>query len=258
MIANPPEIHVALLAVPDDAVAALYESFLDAEERVRMAPLKTPRARRLFAAAHGWLRLTLSRAAAAGGASIHPTAWRFLRDPGGRPRLAEPFDRFDFDFNLSHTDGLVAAAVAAAPGLRLGIDVESARGRERNFVELARRFWSESEADAIEEAPEGDMRRARFLALWTLKESRLKATGDGLSGGLKTPVFAPPAHADAPTRDGGRLHVEDVAAAPPEAGWRYRSLRVGDAHWAAVAARGTVEADWRIRWEQGEQGSQIE
>jgi 4'-phosphopantetheinyl transferase len=91
-------------------------------------------------------------------------------DANGKPY----FSNAEVHFNLSHTG---ATVVAAFSGSAVGIDIES-RGRGRDFVAIARRFFHPSEADAIAGEEE------RFLGLWTAKEAMLKLSGEGISGGL--------------------------------------------------------------------------
>jgi 4'-phosphopantetheinyl transferase len=50
-------------------------------------------------------------------------------------------------------------------------------------VELARRFFSKTEADMIETL-EGASRQRTFFQLWSLKEAALKSIGEGLPFGL--------------------------------------------------------------------------
>lgn len=84
----------------------------------------------------------------------------------------------NFHFSLSHSGNLVIAAVSASP---IGIDIER-RGRDRNFLGIARRFFDPHEAALITKG--NHKAEDIFLNLWTAKESILKLSGEGLGGGL--------------------------------------------------------------------------
>jgi len=90
-------------------------------------------------------------------------------DANGKPFFANA----GIHFNLSHTSSAVVAAFA---GSAVGIDIES-RGRQRDFVGIARRFFHPAEAAAVKD-------EEHFLRLWTGKEAMLKLSGEGISGGL--------------------------------------------------------------------------
>jgi 4'-phosphopantetheinyl transferase len=124
-------------------------------------------------------RIVLSRYAA-----VAPAEWQFIKGEHDKPALAAPFDAHGLHFNLTHALGLVAFAIARAP---LGIDVENFALREPP-LEVARSYFTEFEANALERLA-GEAQRARFFALWTLKESWLKADGRGLSAGLENAEF---------------------------------------------------------------------
>lgn len=78
-------------------------------------------------------------------------------------------------FNLSHCGDDLAIAFACEP---VGFDMERS-DRKGNFTQLAKRFYSASEAVDVERTG-GDL----FLRLWTAKEAMLKLSGSGLQGGL--------------------------------------------------------------------------
>ena len=87
-------------------------------------------------------------------------------------------------FNLSHAGEYAICAVGDTP---LGCDIE----RLRNYnMRVARRFFCEEEA-ALLEAADPEERELLFFRLWTLKESYLKATGDGLGRPLSEARFEP-------------------------------------------------------------------
>lgn len=89
----------------------------------------------------------------------------------GKPVFADPALPH---FNLSHCDLAVACAVSAQP---VGVDVESyASYRE----DVAREVFNSDELQRVTGSP------AMFAELWTVKESYLKYTGEGLSCDLPT------------------------------------------------------------------------
>lgn len=79
-------------------------------------------------------------------------------------------------FNLSHCREAVACAVSDRP---IGIDVESVRQFKESLV---RYTMNEREVAQIMEAERPDV---AFIRLWTMKEARLKLTGEGISNDLK-------------------------------------------------------------------------
>jgi len=165
-----------------------------------------------------------------------PRELRFLAD-GGRPELAPPFDASGLVFNLAHTHGLVVLAVARNGPL--GIDVENYD--KRVPLEVARRYFSRVESDALQALP-GDAQPRRFLRLWTLKESYLKALGTGIAGGLESMTF----HID----DAGNFAFERPADLDASR-WSFSQFDVGARHVVAVArlpareSRGAVRVEWR-------------
>ncbi len=79
-------------------------------------------------------------------------------------------------FNLSHCHNMVACTISDKP---VGCDIEKVRDIKEN---VAARFFTEKENAYIKEAEdEKDM----FFRLWTIKESYMKMTGDGLKLGLQ-------------------------------------------------------------------------
>ncbi|MFD0589174.1 4'-phosphopantetheinyl transferase family protein [Paenibacillus sp. GCM10027627] len=100
----------------------------------------------------------------------------FYTNACGKPMLE---GRPDACFNLSHSGSWVAAAFGSEP---LGIDVETVR--EPDLV-LAKRFFSSPEYEGLCRL-EPSKQRDRFYELWTLKESYIKAIGEGLSISLRS------------------------------------------------------------------------
>lgn len=105
----------------------------------------------------------------------------FAVDGSGRPGLVFPRLK-DFDFNLSHSGDWLALALSDH---RVGIDIEKIR--PVSALLIGQDFFSSREFDYLKESPRD--RRERFFRLWTLKESFVKAVGDGLNYPLKEAQF---------------------------------------------------------------------
>jgi 4'-phosphopantetheinyl transferase len=141
----PGEVHVWLATpedIADEALLTAYAGWMNQEEAARQGRFLFMRHRHQFLVARALVRTTLSRYA-----DVGPRDWRFVVNGYGRPDIDPEHGLGDFRFNLSHTDGLVAVAVARG---ELGVDVE-------------------------------DTWRRSFFDLWTLKEAYIKARGMGLA-----------------------------------------------------------------------------
>jgi 4'-phosphopantetheinyl transferase superfamily len=82
--------------------------------------------------------------------------------------------------SLSHSDDIVVVA-ATESSVRLGIDVERARGRRR-LDALARRVMTD---DEFARWNDGGATEEDFVGVWTEVEAYAKALGDGIAGGLR-------------------------------------------------------------------------
>lgn len=77
-------------------------------------------------------------------------------------------------FNLSHCAELVLCAVSDAP---VGCDIEKITAAP---MEIAERYFSESERRYLSGASGPPEKNRRFFKLWTIRESYLKMTGEGM------------------------------------------------------------------------------
>lgn len=111
------------------------------------------------------------------------------RTPLGKPYYDTAEKRY---FNITHCKNAVAVAVARVP---VGIDAEGMRLVKRHTV---RKCCSEKEQEYIFQAHPSDPDRVlelpqkearRFLSLWTLKESYVKMTGNGMKTPFHTVCF---------------------------------------------------------------------
>lgn len=106
----------------------------------------------------------------------------FSESEKGRPFLQE-LPRTWFSFS-SCRSGFIGAW---SPTHAVGVDLEDP-SRKVGAAELARQFFSDAEAKAIEGATDRD-RLQTFYQYWVLKESALKSIGEGLPFGLDTFKF---------------------------------------------------------------------
>ena len=87
----------------------------------------------------------------------------------GKPYLVDYPGVF---FNISHSGNRVMCTVADRP---VGCDVEYIETNKKTTDKIARRFFSEAEQRYLCESS-----TSAFYDIWTLKESFLKCTGEGL------------------------------------------------------------------------------
>lgn len=173
-----PPRHVHVWAVPlahchDPALLLRYEALLSCDERARGERFVFARDRHCHLVSRALVRTVLARCV---GAS--PTDLRFDASPQGKPFLVHP-DGGRLSFNLSHTRGFAVLGVTI--GRRLGIDVEDST--RPAAMSVASRYFSARETQSLLACPP-DRRAERFCALWTLKESHVKATGQGIGAPL--------------------------------------------------------------------------
>ena len=83
-------------------------------------------------------------------------------------------------FNLSHSGDYAMCVIGDNPA---GCDVERVRKID---LKIADRFFAPSEIELIKTQPTSEAQINTFFRLWTLKESYIKAEGQGLSMGLNT------------------------------------------------------------------------
>lgn len=162
---------------------ARYAMLLNDEERHRFHAFHFADDRHLYLVAHALLRTSLSRYA-----DIQPDAWVFSSvEKHGRPEIAFTEACGDrIRFSLSHTRGLTACVITR--NVDVGIDVECL-DRQVDAESIATRYFAPSEALFLAGLSSAEQ-NIRFLQLWTLKESYVKARGGGLSIPLDSFHFA--------------------------------------------------------------------
>lgn len=147
----------------------------------------------------------------------------FTTSKFGKPFLA---NHDNIQFNLSHAGDWV---LCAAGNVTLGIDVE--RINEKMELEIAERFFTAEEYRMLMEQPSAK-RNESFFQLWTLKESYIKAVGEGLQISLKRFRFEF-------ALDGIKLFDEEIR----DNSYTFLSNRLDDKHYMALCAKCCAEDD---------------
>lgn len=152
---------------------------LDDSERSKATAFRFDADRHSHIAAHALLRRTLSELVLPTTGYCSPKDWRFAAGKYGKPELAVGQLDSDLRFNLSHTHGMVAVALAF--GMDIGIDVEFVGRRVADDMAIADAYFSPSEQAYLRGITDPTQRRLVFIDLWTAKEAFIKALGHGLS-----------------------------------------------------------------------------
>jgi len=116
---------------------------------------------------------------------LKPTEIKFKYGSKGKPFLEDQLNYLNLKFNLSHSDNLAIYGISQD---LIGVDLEKINQQVR-YVELAERFFCHSEFKTISQLVYPQNYYGFYLA-WTSKEAYLKATGEGLSGGLDSVELA--------------------------------------------------------------------
>lgn len=168
----PGEIHLWLARL-DAPVGASAMALLAPEERARAATFRRPALSQAYLAAHLALRRLLG-----GYLRRAPADIGLIRGPAGKPALRhEPEEAAGgLQFNLSHAGDW--ALLGFAHGRAVGVDLEPLRPDPP--LEAASLVFSPAERRLLD-TQAAALRGAAFLRLWTRKEARLKAEGQGFS-----------------------------------------------------------------------------
>jgi len=163
---------------------------------------------------------------------------RFSYEANGKPQIVEDQNPRQLRFNISHSSGL--AVIAVASGRAVGVDVEKIRP-DVEYLELAERFFSTNEYQALSAVPSNQLARA-FFACWTRKEAFIKACGDGLSFPLSE--FSVSIDPDAPAA------LQEVRMNPKAATrWSLFNLEAQEGFIGALAVEGPSQPIERWRFD---------
>jgi 4'-phosphopantetheinyl transferase len=110
--------------------------------------------------------------------AMAPEEITFCYSEKGKPALAKPaHEDNNFQFNVSHSGA--AALFGFTRRSQIGVDIEHIR-HDVEIHTIARRFFSTREQSELATFPEA-LQLQLFFRIWTLKESFIKALGEGLS-----------------------------------------------------------------------------
>ncbi|MEJ2124646.1 MAG: 4'-phosphopantetheinyl transferase superfamily protein [Alphaproteobacteria bacterium] len=168
--------------------------------------------------------------------SLPPEAWRFSATKFGRPFVVDDDPALqDLRFNLSHSGDTVIMGVSR--GAEIGIDVEDLN---RNVpLEIATSYFTADEVQQLKALPPEQQPR-RFLELWTLKESYIKARGKGLSIPLDQFGF------DLSAGDRLTAHF-DSSLHPQQTRWRFWQWQPCSGSIAALCVEDTPGMNWQVK-----------
>jgi 4'-phosphopantetheinyl transferase len=226
------EAHLWLVELSSPAAAWLGDiafSLMTAAERERHDRYRFERNRLEHRVTRALCRTVLGRYL-----GKHPVDLVFTAGERGKPSLVPAAGEETLSFNLSNTDGLIACVVARHH--EVGVDVEPL-DRRLDCRGVAHRYFSSLETEALFALPEDEQPR-RFLDLWTLKESYIKACGGGLAIPLDHFSFRP---------DERPISITFA----PERGddpadWQFAAFELASRHLAAVAIRRGSADDLRV------------
>ncbi|NOY13840.1 MAG: 4'-phosphopantetheinyl transferase superfamily protein [Deltaproteobacteria bacterium] len=151
------------------------KALLSADERARADRFVDPAKGRQFIFSRSCLRQILARYL-----RTDPAAIIFCYGRRGKPFLSlETLPAYYF--NLSHSGRWLLLAVTTVGDV--GVDIEQLDS-QLDYQSLATQFFTAHELSQLKSC-RTNRRRREFYRLWTLKEARLKSTGEGFSSSVE-------------------------------------------------------------------------
>lgn len=164
-------------------------------------------------------------------------AVKINRSQRGKPVLDRSVHDSALEFSMAKSGDRLLIGVSN--GGEVGVDLEPLERRARNTMALARRYFSQAEAEQLAALPPAQADRA-FLRAWACKEAVVKASGHGIANQLcRFTVETDPARGPAV------LEFDGLAAGA----WRLALVQPEPELLGAVAAHRDwpAEIDLRIR-----------
>ena len=224
------ELHVWTAAPADfagSAVATDYHSILSDGEKTQYLRFHFDKDRYHYLIAHLLVRYVLSQYV-----SIRPEAWCFSKGAKGKPAIDPACCTLPLQFNLTHTDGLVACAVSWENAV--GLDAENI-GRVKDPMQLATKIFTQEERVLLGQLT-GAAQDEYFCALWVLKEAYVKAIGAGIGFGVE------------------KLHFQLAPHQCPKVQFIPSSLDQ-PTNWQFGLYRFTEQHQMAIAWQKGQQSA---
>jgi 4'-phosphopantetheinyl transferase len=201
------------------AAAVGVDQVLSPDERERHQRMRQEGARRRYLGAR-----LISRCGLSHYLDVPPASWQFSKGEFGRPEIVG--ETYGLDFNITHTEGMIAMVVARHR--KCGLDIEH-RPIRLEAAKLAPRVLSPVELAFIRLLP-GELRRCLFADLWVAKEAYTKALGMGLCRPFET--FG------TRRKDDGTIELVDPTLQDDERlRWQMEVFRLADGLSAGVAIR---------------------
>lgn len=168
---NQPQIW---LCRTDRPLPGGYQLLLSAKEIARSERYQKAQDKQRFLTMRLALRILLSRQL-----DCPPQQLQFTYGLQGKPELVNRKRRSPW-FNVAHSGDYGLIGVSAEG--EIGVDLQIMLPKP-HCLKLAKRFFALQEVEQLEGLEEKE-RTKLFYQLWTAKEAFLKATGQGISGGL--------------------------------------------------------------------------
>ncbi|BCY18924.1 phosphopantetheine-protein transferase [Leptolinea sp. HRD-7] len=153
----------------DEYSPSSFDQFLSSDEKAKAMKIRDAVKSRFAIISRGILRVLLGRYL-----SISPVDVSIETREKGKPMLS-PGLLNRVAFNVSHSQGVLAIAISK--NNPVGIDIEK-KDLQTNPQQASRLVFSPEEKSYLEKR--GNLLND-FFGIWTIKESILKATGDGFS-----------------------------------------------------------------------------
>lgn len=99
---------------------------------------------------------------------------KLLYGENGKPEME------GIHFNLSHSHDMVVCVLSSQP---VGCDIEKIKEKNDRIERIANRFFTGKECTYLNAFQDNEKNQA-FFRIWTIKESYIKMTGEGLRLGL--------------------------------------------------------------------------
>ncbi|GBF81467.1 4-phosphopantetheinyl transferase [Aphanothece sacrum FPU1] len=158
----------------DQEIKTLF-NILNEEEQTKAKRFVLAQHQRRFIVARTTLKIILSNYL-----KIAPNQIKFEYSSRGKPTLIKDINPNKLEFNVSHSEELALYGITR--DRLIGVDVEY-NSPIPDAEQLAKRFFCPQEYEIIRPLTSPEKEQT-FFQLWTAKEAYLKATGEGISGGL--------------------------------------------------------------------------